>query len=165
MLKIGFFMRGEIIWNKAASAGQSMAWGSWLSASSPSLRDVHEYILVFSKGNNGRENSGGKKSTITKDEFMEFTKSVWTFNAQSARAVGHPAPFPLELPLRLIKLYTFAEDIVLDPFMGSGTTAVASVMTGRHFVGYDTEKKYVKASQKRINDELYKKQKLTKFIN
>lgn len=164
MQKIGFFMRGEIIWNKAASAGQSMAWGSWLSASNPSLRDVHEYILIFSKGNNGRDNNKDKKNTITKDEFMEFTKSVWTFHTQSARAVGHPAPFPLELPLRLIKLYTFAEDIVLDPFMGSGTTAIASIATGRRFVGYDTEKKYVKSAQQRINEELYKKQKLTKFI-
>ena len=117
MIKIGFFMRGEIIWNKASSASPSTAWGSWMSAVNPTLRDIHEYILVFSKGNNGRINNGNKKNTITKEEFMELTKSVWTFPAQQARSVGHPAPFPIELPSRLIKLYTFENDIVLDPFI------------------------------------------------
>jgi len=164
MLKIGFFMRGEIIWNKASSASPSMAWGSWLSATNPTLRDIHEYILVFSKGSNGR-NSNGKKSTITKDEFMELTKSVWTFPAQQARLVGHPAPFPVELPLRLIKLYTFQSDVILDPFIGSGTTAIAALMEGRHFVGYDIEKDYIKIAEKRIKEyTIIEKQKLLNFI-
>lgn len=149
MLEIGFFMRGEIIWNKASSAGTSMAWGSWLSATNPSLRDVHEYILVFSKGSNGRI-ANDKKSTITKEDFMELTKSVWTFPAQQARLVGHPAPFPVELPLRLVKLYTFQGDIILDPFIGSGTTAIAALMENRHFVGYDVDKNYIKIAEKRV---------------
>lgn len=157
MIKIGFFMRGEIIWNKASSASPSMAWGSWMSAANPTLRDIHEYILVFSKGNNGRININGKKNTITKDEFMELTKSVWTFPAQQARSVGHPAPFPIELPLRLIKLYTFTDDVILDPFIGSGTTAIAALMTGRHFVGYDVEKDYIKLAEKRIKIEFAQK--------
>jgi site-specific DNA-methyltransferase (adenine-specific) len=154
MLKIGFFMRGEIIWNKASSASPSTAWGSWLSAVNPTLRDIHEYILVFSKGNNGRVNNKDKKSTMTKEEFMELTKSVWTFPAQQARSVGHPAPFPIELPLRLIKLYTFSGDVVLDPFIGSGTTAIASLMARRHYVGYDIEKEYVKLAEKRISEHI-----------
>jgi site-specific DNA-methyltransferase (adenine-specific) len=165
MTKIGFFMRGEIIWNKASSASPSTAWGSWMSATNPTLRDIHEYILIFSKGNNGRVNVNGKKNTITKDEFMELTKSVWTFQAQQARSVGHPAPFPIELPLRLIKLYTFADDIVLDPFIGSGTTAIAALTTGRHFVGYDIDKDYIKLAEKRIKSHIVsEKQKIPNFI-
>ncbi|MBI5332090.1 MAG: site-specific DNA-methyltransferase [Candidatus Aenigmarchaeota archaeon] len=153
MIKIGFFMRGEIIWNKGASAGSSTAWGSWKSATNPTLRDVHEYILVFSKGDNGRKPSLGKEDTITKEEFMEFTKSIWTFPSQSAKAIGHPAPFPTELPLRLIKLYTFTNDIVLDPFMGSGQTAIAALQTKRNFIGYDIDKTYCKLAEERIKKE------------
>ena len=120
MDELGFLMRGEIIWDKAASAGGSCAWGSWKSASNPVLRDVHEYILVFSKESYSRPNGNGQKktSTITDKEFLEYTKSIWTFNATSARKAGHPAPFPVELPRRLIELYSFKDDIVLDPFMG-----------------------------------------------
>ncbi len=157
MTKIGFFMRGEIIWNKGASASPSMAWGSWLSPTNPSLRDVHEYILIFSKGNNGRKNLNNKKSNITKEEFMEFTKSVWTFPAQQARSVGHPAPFPVELPTRLIKFYTFVGDVVLDPFIGSGTTAIAAKNLNRHYVGYDTNKEYCKIAEARIKKEFTQK--------
>jgi len=165
MIKIGFFMRGEIIWNKASSASSSTAWGSWMSATNPTLRDIHEYILVFSKGNNGRINFHNKKNTITKDEFMETTKSVWTFPAQQARSIGHPAPFPIELPLRLIKLYTFQGDIILDPFIGSGTAAIAALITGRHFVGYDIEKDYIKLAEKRIKTyTISEKQKLPNFV-
>ncbi|MDG7049478.1 MAG: site-specific DNA-methyltransferase [Nitrososphaerota archaeon] len=152
ILKLGFFMRGEIIWDKGSSAGTSMAWGSWLSAVNPTLRDTHEYILVFSKGNSGRLKAGDKRSTITKEEFMEFTKSVWRFPAEQARAVNHPAPFPVELPERLIKLYTFEGDVVLDPFMGSGTTAVAALTNNRHFIGYDTDEKYCRIAEKRIKE-------------
>lgn len=133
MLGIGFAMRGEIIWNKASSAGVSMAWGSFASASNPVLRDVHEYILVFSKPPFGRSGKG-KRSTIERRDFMDWTKSVWTFPAESAKRVGHPAPFPVELPRRLIELYTFEGEVVLDPFLGSGTTAVAAVQTRRHLL-------------------------------
>ncbi|MBI2075675.1 MAG: site-specific DNA-methyltransferase [Candidatus Aenigmarchaeota archaeon] len=157
MLNLGFFMRGEIIWNKGSSAGTSMAWGSWLSATNPTLRDIHEYILIFSKGNNGRLNLDKKESTITKEEFMEFTKSVWSFPTQSARAVGHPAPFPIELPLRLIKFYTFKGDVVLDPFVGSGTTAIAARKLERKYVGYDISKEYCKLAETRIKKEFAQK--------
>lgn len=143
-------MRGEIIWNKAASASPSTAWGSFMSASNPILRDVHEYILIFSKGDYRRE-SNGKKNTITKEEFMEWTKSIWTMKAESARRIGHPAPFPEELPHRLIQLYSFKDDIVLDPFVGSGTTALAALKDGRKYVGYDISKEYVQLAENRIN--------------
>jgi len=151
MLDFGFLMRGEIIWNKASSGSSSTAWGSWLSAKNPTLRDVHEYILVFSKGMFSRENLE-RKSTISKEEFLEFTKSVWTFAAESATKIGHPAPFPVELPYRLIQLYTFEGDVVLDPFIGSGQTAIAAIKTRRHYVGYDINEEYVKLAERRIKE-------------
>lgn len=150
MLEIGFHMRGEIIWNKGAGAGVSMAWGSWQSASNPVLRDVHEYILVFSKGSFERKKPSGKENTISKEQFMEWTKSVWTMNPESAKKVGHPAPFPIELPFRLIQLYTYKGDVILDPFMGSGTTAIAALKAERKYIGYDADPAYVKLAQERI---------------
>jgi site-specific DNA-methyltransferase (adenine-specific) len=150
MLDIGFLMRGEIIWDKAASASASTAWGSWMSAKNPALRDVHEYILIFSKGSFSRMAIKEKKATITRDEFLEYTKSIWTFSTESAKRVGHPAPFPVELPSRCIKLYTFENDVVLDPFMGSGTTAVAAMLLKRNYVGYETDEKYLTIADQRI---------------
>ena len=150
MIAAGFLMRGEIIWNKAASASASTAWGSWRSPGNPTLRDVHEYILVFSKGAFGRKNPAGRAATISKEEFLEFTKSVWTFPAEPARKVGHPAPFPVELPRRLIELYTFAGEVVLDPFMGSGQTALAAIQSNRHYLGFEIETEYVALAQQRI---------------
>jgi len=153
MNEIGFLMRGEIIWDKGASASSSTAWGSWQSASNPTLRDTHEYILVFSKGNFRREKLDGRADTISKEEFLEFTKSVWSFSAESAKKIGHPAPFPIELPYRLIQLYTFKDEVVLDPFMGSGQTALAALKAGRHYVGYETNAEYLKLAQKRIGEQ------------
>ena len=150
MIDLGFRMRGEIIWQKGASAGTSTAWGSWMSPSNPTLRDTHEYILIFSKSSFKRTEPSGKSATISKEQFLEYTKSVWTFPAESARKVGHPAPFPVELPLRLIQLYTYTSDIVLDPFIGSGQTAIAALKSGRHYVGYDIDPAYVALAEKRI---------------
>jgi site-specific DNA-methyltransferase (adenine-specific) len=149
MIDLGFLMRGEIIWDKASSASQSTAWGSWQSASNPVLRDVHEYILVFSKNTFKRER-GDKENSIGRDEFLEWTKSVWTFPAVSAKKVGHPAPFPEELPHRLIQLYSFQGDIVLDPFAGSGTTCLVAAMDERRYIGYEIDEQYVKLARKRI---------------
>jgi site-specific DNA-methyltransferase (adenine-specific) len=150
MLDLGFLMRGEIIWNKAGGGSPSTAWGSWLSAKNPTLRDQHEYILVFSKDTFTRQNPFGRKSTISREEFLEFTKSVWTFPAVSAKEIGHPAPFPVELPYRLIQLYTFEGEVVLDPFMGSGQTAIAALKSKRFYVGYEIVPEYVELAQKRI---------------
>lgn len=154
MIEIGFNMRGEIIWNKSAGAGISTAWGSFQSASNPILRDVHEYILIFSKGNYKRERDKEekelRKDNITKEEFIEWTKSVWTMNTESAKRIGHPAPFPEELPNRLIKLFSFTNDIVLDPFMGSGTTAIAAIKNNRNFVGYEINEEYINLANNRI---------------
>ncbi|HEX7906038.1 MAG TPA: site-specific DNA-methyltransferase [Chitinophagaceae bacterium] len=153
MIAIGFKMRGEIIWNKAASSSPSTAWGSWQSAANPTLRDVHEYILIFSKGDYKREKES-KENSISRDQFIEWTKSIWTMNAESAKRIGHPAPFPEELPFRLIQLYSFKDDIILDPFMGSGTTALSAVKSERKFVGYDINKEYVALAEKRLHSYL-----------
>ena len=144
----GFQMRGEIIWDKGASAGSSCAWGSWRSASNPVLRDVHEYILVFCKDAYKRRVTG--ENSVGRDEFLEYTKSIWRFSAASARKANHPAPFPLELPLRLINLYSFKGDVVLDPFMGSGTTAEAALQANRHYVGYEINPVYVDHARARL---------------
>jgi len=140
-------MRGEIIWDKGASVGTSTAWGSWKRASNPVLRDVHEYILIYSKGKWGREPG---KSTITRDEFLECTKSIWRISTASSKETGHPASFPLELPSRLIKLYSYEGDVVLDPFAGTGNTCIAAKQLERYFIGIELLEKYVEKARERI---------------
>ena len=154
LLDLGFLMRGEIIWDKGASASSSTAWGTWQSPANPTLRDAHEYILVLSKDAFGRPPQEGRQSTITSGEFLELTRSVWRFPAESARKVGHPAPFPVELPHRCIQLYTYSEEVVLDPFMGSGSTALAAVKAGRRFVGYELDASYCALAEGRIQAAL-----------
>jgi site-specific DNA-methyltransferase (adenine-specific) len=145
---LGFLLRGEIIWQKAKGAGGSCAWGSWRSAVNPTLRDVHEYVVVASKEGFARVRAGTR--TIGRDDFLDATTSVWSIPAESARRIGHPAPFPVELPRRLIELYTFEGDLVLDPFMGAGATALAARQTGRHFVGYDVDAGYLEIAATRL---------------
>jgi len=153
MLELGFLMRGEIIWNKAASASPSTAWGSWLSASNPVLRDVHEYILVFCKDGFKRP-QGERQNTIQKEDFLAWTKSMWDFPAVQARKIGHPAPFPVELPHRCIQLYTYLGDIVLDPFAGSGSTVVAAQDDERHFVAYEIDPDYCQLAWSRLAEQV-----------
>lgn len=127
----------------------STAWGSYMSASNPILRDVHEYIIVLSKSSYKRCEKW--ISTITKEQFAEYTKSIWNINAASAKALNHPDPFPVELPYRLIQLYSFKDDIVLDPFMGSGSTALAAIKSNRFYVGYEKTEKYITIANNRIS--------------
>ena len=155
MHDIGFMHRGEVIWDKSASAGSSCAWGSFQSASNPCLRDIHEYLLMFSKGDyklprSKSERAEGRIDTIGKDEFIQQTKSIWSFATESAKRVNHPAPFPVELPKRCIEMFTFVGDVVLDPFLGSGTTAVAAKMSGRKYVGCDLSAEYCAIAEDRL---------------
>ena len=155
MHDIGFLMRGEIIWDKSASAGSSCAWGSFQSASNPCLRDVHEYLLVFSKGDyklqrSKKERAEGRLDTIERDAFIQHTKSIWSFPTERASRVNHPAPFPVELPKRCIEMYTFTGDVVLDPFNGSGTTCVAAKSHGRHYIGVDLSAEYCAIAEQRL---------------
>jgi len=158
---LGFLLRGEIVWQKSHAAGGSCAWGTYQRPGNPVLRDVSERIVVASKGRFDRAVSAPDRAaaglphqgTMTMDEFVDATTDVWDLPAESATRVGHPAPFPVELPRRLIELYTYRGDLVLDPFMGSGSTAVAAVRTDRHFVGFDTDPGYVDLAVRRVADE------------
>ncbi len=155
---LGLLMRGEIIWQKARGAGGSCAWGSFMSPQNPVLRDVTERVVIASRGRFDRAVSRKKReelglphlATITSEEFLEATIDVWEIPSESARRIGHPAPFPVGLPQRLIELYTYEADLVLDPFMGSGSTAVAARLSRRHFVGFETEQEYVSIAEERL---------------
>ena len=150
LIKLGFIMRGEIIWQKSKGANANFAWGSWLSASNPVIRDLHEYCLIFSKESLNRNKDG--ESTIDKEEFMDSTLSIWNILPAKAKKVGHPAPFPEELVDRFINLYSYKKELILDPFMGSGTTALAAINSDRKYVGYEVNKEYCELAAKRIKD-------------
>ena len=151
ILQIGFLMRGEIIWQKSKGANANFAWGSWLSPSNPVIRDIHEYCLVFSK--DSMKNSTKGESTIEKEEFMESTLSIWNISPARAKKIGHPAPFPVELAKRFINLYSFKNDLILDPFIGSGSTAIAAKLLNRDYIGYELNPKYVKIAKNRLENE------------
>ena len=151
LTNLGFIMRGEIIWQKSKGANANFAWGSWLSASNPVIRDVHEYLLVFSKESMSKNNKG--KSTIEKEEFMDSTLSIWNIPPARAKKIGHPAPFPTELVERFIKLYTYENELILDPFIGSGTTALGALNLKRNYIGYEINKDYIELANKRIREE------------
>ena len=150
LIEIGFLMRGEVIWDKGASAGVSTAWGSWRQPANPTFRDVHEYVLVFSKEAFGRR--GTSDGTLAAERFTELTRSVWHFPSVSARRVGHPAPFPEELPGRFVELFTYPQEVVLDPFAGSGQTLLAALRRGRRAVGVDSDPAYVELANRRIRE-------------
>jgi site-specific DNA-methyltransferase (adenine-specific) len=160
---LGLLLRGEIIWQKARGASGSCAWGSFQSPTNPVFRDLTERVIVASKGRFDRAKSRREREqdpnlpseiSLFKDEFMEATTDLWEIPPEMATRVGHPAPFPVELPQRLIELYTYRDDLVLDPFMGSGTSAVAAIRTGRSYIGFDTEPAYVQAAGERCAREV-----------
>lgn len=159
-MSLGFLPMGEIIWQKAKGASGSCAWGSWMSAKSPRLRDLHEYLLVFAKQSFSRPDKGD--SDITSDEFMAATLSVWEISPEYAKRIGHPAPFPVPLAERVIKLFSYKEEVILDPFVGSGTTCVAAILNNRKYVGFDIMAEYIKLANKRINSTNYR---LASIIN
>jgi DNA modification methylase len=159
---LGLLLRGEILWAKAEGASGNCAWGSFRSPANPVLRDVTERVVVASKGRFDRARPAARRraeglphrATLTNDEFLEATLDLWRIPPESAQRLGHPAPFPVELPLRLIDLYTYEGDLVLDPFLGSGSTAVAAVRSGRRYAGYDTDAGYVATARTRVTAEI-----------
>jgi site-specific DNA-methyltransferase (adenine-specific) len=158
---LGLLLRGEIIWRKGEGAAGNCAWGSFRSPANPVLRDTTERVIVASKGRFDRARSKAEReraglpsiNEIEADEFMAATLDVWDIPPESARRVSHPAPFPVELPARLIELYTYENDLVLDPFMGSGSTLVAAARLGRRYVGYDLDPTYRDIARLRVRDE------------
>jgi DNA modification methylase len=157
---LGLLLRGELIWQKGEGATSSCAWGSFRSAANPVLRDITERVVVASKGRfdrarttKQREAAGlPHKNTLMTEDFMALTLDVWDMPTESARRVGHPAPFPVELPEQLIRLYTYENDLVLDPFMGSGSTLVAAARLDRRYVGYDLDPDYVAIARRRVSE-------------
>jgi len=149
--QVGFKYHSTIVWNEQ-NISRRTAWGSWLSAAAPYVIAPVEVIVVLYK-KRWKKTSGSKNSDITKKEFMEWTNGVWNFTGESKKRVGHPAPFPVELPRRCIKLFTFVDDTVLDPFLGSGSTLLACLQTGRKGIGIDIDKKYCELSKKRLLTE------------
>jgi site-specific DNA-methyltransferase (adenine-specific) len=155
-------LRGEVIWRKGEGAAGNCAWGSFRSAANPVLRDMTERVVIASKGRFDRALTARQRaarglpsvSTVSPEDFMAMTLDVWSIPPESARRVGHPAPFPVELPAQLIRLYTYADDLVLDPFMGSGSTLVAAAKLGRRYVGYDTDAAYVESARTRVAEAL-----------
>jgi DNA modification methylase len=160
--ELGLLLRGEVIWKKSEGASGNCAWGSFRSASNPVLRDVTERIVIAGKGRFDRAvevkdreaNHLPSENSVNSDEFMAATLDVWDIPPESARRVGHPAPFPTELPERLIHLYTYENDLVLDPFMGSGTSLLAAAKLGRRYVGYDLDPAYVAIAEARVGAAL-----------
>ena len=159
--RLGLLLRGEVVWRKAEGASGSCAWGSFRSASNPVLRDITERVIIASKGRFDRARSVKQRaaqglpsvSDLATDEFMELTLDLWEIPTESARRVNHPAPFPVELPEKLIKLFTFRDDLVLDPFMGSGSTLIAAARLGRRYVGYELDPAYVEIARERLSVE------------
>src|SRR5215208_832670 len=160
--RLGLLLRGELVWQKGEGASGSCAWGSFRGAANPVLRDITERVVVASKGRFDRARTVKERraeglpaeSTLMAEEFMALTLDVWEIPPESARRVGHPAPFPVELPEQLIRLYTFEDDLVLDPFMGSGSALVAAARLGRRYVGYDTDAGYVDIARRRVAEAL-----------
>ncbi|HUZ19517.1 MAG TPA: site-specific DNA-methyltransferase [Acidimicrobiales bacterium] len=158
---LGLLLRGEVVWQKARGAAGNCAWGTYQKPGDPVLRDLTERVIVASKGRFDRaldpraRLQGGypSEASIYRDEFLEATTDLWEMAPESANRVNHPAPFPVELPQRLIELYTYRDDLVVDPFMGSGSTAIAALRTDRRFVGFDTDLGYVAAATARVEAE------------
>ncbi len=158
---LGLLIRGEVVWVKARGAGGNCAWGSYLQPHNPVLRDLSERVIIAGKGRFDRALRPADRkarglphaSTLTGDEFLDATVDLWEIPPESASRVDHPAPFPVALPQRLIELYTYADDLVLDPFLGSGTTAVAAVRTGRRYAGYDLDPAYLDIARRRVEAE------------
>ncbi|MCE9621175.1 MAG: site-specific DNA-methyltransferase [Actinomycetia bacterium] len=159
---LGLLLRGELIWQKGEGASSSCAWGSFRSAANPVLRDISERVVVASKGRFDRALSVKQRatdglpheSTVMTEDFMASTLDVWSMPPESAQRVGHPAPFPVELPEQLIRLYTFKDDLILDPFMGSGSSLVAAARLGRRYIGYDLDANYIEIARQRVAAEL-----------
>jgi DNA modification methylase len=165
--RLRLLLRGEVVWRKGEGAAGSCAWGSYRSPANPVLRDTTERVILASKGRFDRARSAAERrradlphrTTMRADDFMAYTLDVWDVPPESARRVNHPAPFPVELPARLIDLYTYEDDLVCDPFMGSGSTLVAAALGGRRYVGYDTDRRYVELARARVDDALAQRDK------
>lgn len=146
--RIGWKYHTTIIWNEG-NISRRTAWGSWMSASAPFIIAPVELIIVFYKGE-WKKTKGTRISDISRQEFLDWTNGVWTFNGESKKKIGHPTPYPRELPYRCIKLFSYKQDIVFDPFVGSGTTLIEAAKNNRIGIGIDIDKNYCRLAKSRI---------------
>jgi len=159
--EVGWKYFSTIIWNEQ-NISRRTAWGSWLSASAPYVIAPVEVIVVLYKERWEKIRKG--KSDLTRDEFIEWTNGVWNFPGENRKQIGHPSPFPVELPKRCIKLFSFIGDTVLDPFLGSGSTLIACLETGRAGIGVEVSQKYCDLAVKRLIQHGILEKKLDEFI-
>jgi len=155
--EVGYKYQSTIVWNEQ-NISRRTAWGSWLSASAPYVIAPVEMIVVLYKGQWKKKNKGF--SDISQEEFIEWTNGMWTFSGESKKRVGHPAPFPLELPKRCIKLFSYVGDTVLDPFAGSGTTLISAYKLERKAIGVEISKEYFNLAKERIQKECFSQREL-----
>ena len=159
--EIGYQYHSTIIWNEG-NISRRTAWGSWMSASAPYVIAPVELIVVLYK-QSWKKRSGSRENDITRDEFMAWTNGVWTFNGESKKRIGHPAPFPVELPMRCIKLFSYVGDTVFDPFLGSGTTLVAAILNRRLGIGVDIDPSYCEIAVRRVKSALVERTQTAMF--
>ena len=150
--KVGWKYHATIIWNEG-NISRRTAWGSWMSASAPYVIAPVELIVVLYK-DEWKKKHGSRQSDITRDEFLEWTNGLWAFSGESKKKIGHPAPFPRELPRRCIKLFSFVGDVVFDPFLGSGTTLIEAFALRRKGVGVEIDIKYAGIAKQRLLKEI-----------
>ena len=148
--KVGWKYHSTIVWNEG-NISRRTAWGSWMSASAPYVIAPVELIVILYK-NDWKKEFGSKINDITRQEFMDWTNGLWTFNGESKKRIGHPAPFPRELPKRCVKLFSFVGDTVLDPFMGSATTLIEALVNNRVGIGVEMDEKYCNLAKRRLNE-------------
>ena len=149
-LDVGWRYHATIIWNEG-NISRRTAWGSWRSASAPHVIAPVEAIIVLYKDNWKRAHKG--ESSISSEDFINWVFGIWEFNGESAKRIGHEAPFPRELPRRCIHLFSYKNDVVLDPFLGSGTTMIEAILAGRRSIGIEIEQRYVELAKERIAKE------------
>ncbi len=159
---VGWRYHSTIIWNEQ-NISRRTAWGSWMKASAPYVIAPVEVIVILYK-KNWKKTSGSQQSDITRDEFINWTNGVWNFSGESKTKIGHPTPFPIELPTRCIKLFSFIDDLILDPFLGSGTTLIACMLTNRKGIGIELEEKYCKLAKERVMQNTKKMTSLMDFM-
>jgi site-specific DNA-methyltransferase (adenine-specific) len=147
LLEAGWCYQTTIVWNEQ-NISRRTAWGSWLSPTAPFVTAPVEMVPVFFK-EEWRRPRDGRTTDIQRDEFLAWTLGTWQFPGENPGKVAHPAPFPPELPRRLIKLYSFVEDTVLDPFLGSGTTCAVAKQLGRRSIGIDVDENYCRLAAER----------------
>lgn len=154
-IKNKMIWKGEILWEKNNYNCKYTAWGSWKSPSNPYMKYTWEFIELFCKGSLKKDGNKGNADIIG-DEFKKWVLAKWSIAPErKMKDYGHPAMFPEELAQRVLKLFSFKDDVILDPFNGTGTTTFVAKQLNRHYLGIDVSEKYVDKAKQRIQSGLF----------